>query len=141
MKQRRDLMMFPQEPFGEMFSGLLRPFTTTLESSLPQIKLDIAENGRAYEVTAEIPGAKKEDIDVQVDHNLVSISARTSRESEQREGDKLLRQERYFGAMSRQFSLASDIDDAHTVAKYENGVLHLTLPKKEQSPQRRIQVS
>ena len=141
MKQNRDLMMFPQEPLSEMFNGLLRPFTTSLESAMPHIKLDIAENGKAYEVTAEIPGARKEDIDVQVDHNLVSISARTSRESEQKDGNKLLRQERYYGAMSRQFSLASDIDESHAVAKYDNGVLHLTLPKTEQTPQRRIQIS
>lgn len=141
MKQRRDLMLFPQEPFGEMFSGLLRPFSSSLEPSVSQIKLDIAENPEAYVVKAEIPGVKKEDIEVQVDHNMVSISAHVSRESEQKQGDKILRQERYYGAMSRQFSLAHDVDETRTVAKYDAGVLQLTLPKKEQSPQRRVQIT
>jgi HSP20 family protein len=94
----------------------------------PRIKMDVSESDDAYSVKAEIPGVKKEDISVDVDGNVVSISAELKRESEQKSG-KSLRTERYYGAQSRSFSLAHDIDSAKVDAKYADGILSLTLPK------------
>ncbi|HEY0586647.1 MAG TPA: Hsp20/alpha crystallin family protein [Pseudoduganella sp.] len=95
----------------------------------PRIKMDVAEGDTAYTVKAEIPGVKKEDIHVDVEGNGVTISAELKRESEQKEG-KTLRSERYYGQQTRSFTLSSDIDDAKVEAKYADGVLVLTLPKK-----------
>ncbi len=95
----------------------------------PRIKMDVSEADTAYTVKAEIPGVKKEDIDVDVEGNVVTITAELKRETEQKEG-KSLRSERYFGQQTRSFTLSSDIDDAKVEAKYTDGVLVLTLPKK-----------
>lgn len=94
------------------------------------IKLDVSENEQAYSVKAEIPGMKKEDIKVDVDHNRVSITAETRRESEQKDGSKVVRSERYVGQQYRSFTLEHELDDAKASAKYQDGVLELTLPKK-----------
>ena len=95
----------------------------------PRIKMDVTEGDTAYTVKAEIPGVKKEDIHVDVDGKEVTITAELKRESEQKDG-KSLRSERYYGQQTRSFALSSDIDDAKVEARYADGVLVLTLPKK-----------
>lgn len=95
-----------------------------------RMKMDVTEDDKAYTVHAEIPGVKKEDIHVSIEGNQVSISAEVKNEKEVKEGEKLLRSERYYGSVSRAFSLAQDVDEAAAQAKYANGVLELTLPKK-----------
>ena len=95
-----------------------------------QIKVDVKETGDAYTVQAEIPGVPKEDIQVAVDGNVVSLRAEIKQQDSTGQDEKTLRSERYFGAVSRSFQLASDIDQAQAKAKYDNGVLTLTLPKK-----------
>lgn len=96
----------------------------------PRIKMDISETEDTYNIKAEIPGAKKEDVKVSVEGNQVSISAETQRESEEKKGEVVVRRERYVGRQSRSFTLACEIDDASAVAKYQDGVLELSLPKK-----------
>jgi len=83
-----------------------------------------------YKVHAEIPGVKKEDIHVSIEGNQVSIGAEVKNEKEVKEGEKLLRSERYYGSVSRAFSLALDVEEGAAQAKYTDGVLELTLPKK-----------
>ena len=95
-----------------------------------QIKMDVTEDDKAYQVHAEIPGVKKEDIHVQIDGNQVTISAEVKNEKEVKEGEKLLRSERYYGSVSRAFSLGQEVDESTAQAKYNDGVLELTLPKK-----------
>lgn len=120
------------DPFGDiddLFKGfMLRP--VRLDQQLPQIKVDVTENNGAYVVRADIPGVKKEDISVDVDGNMVSISAEVRKEKEEKQGARVIRSERYVGSMSRSFSLAHDVDDKAAQAKYTDGVLELTLPKK-----------
>jgi HSP20 family protein len=74
---------------------------------------------------------KKEDIQVSIDGNRVSISAETKTEKEEKKGEKVLRSERYYGNVARSFTLANDVDETKAKAKYTDGVLELTLPKKE----------
>ncbi len=128
------------DPFGDlddMFKGfMLRP--VRVEQQVPQIRMDVKENNGAYVVRAEIPGVKKEDIKVDVDGNMVSISAETKEEKEQKEGGRVIRSERYYGSMSRSFSLGQDVDEKTAKAKYTDGVLELTLPKKLGSHQGKI---
>lgn len=120
------------DPFGDlddMFKGLmLRP--VRFEQQVPQIKIDVKENDGAYVIRADIPGVKKEDIKVDVDGNVISISAEVKEEKEQKEGGRVIRSERYYGSMSRSFSLGQDVDEKTAKAKYTDGVLELTLPKK-----------
>ena len=130
------------DPFGDlddMFKGLmLRP--VRFEQQVPQIKIDVKENNGAYVVRADIPGVKKEDIKVDVDGNLISISAEVKEEKEQKEGGRVIRSERYYGSMSRSFSLGQDVDEKTAKAKYTDGVLELTLPKKTGSSPGKIVV-
>ena len=92
--------------------------------------MDVSEDDKAYHVHAEIPGVKREDIQVNIEGNQVSISAEVKNEKDVKEGEKLLHSERYYGSVSRAFSLAQDVDEGAAQAKYRDGVLELTLPKK-----------
>lgn len=118
--------------FPELFRGFLQPGAERgrERDTAIDIRVDVKENPDAYVVHAEIPGVAKEDIHVQVDGNRVSIQAEVKRESEQKDGEKVLRSERYYGAMSRSFQLGSELDESQASAKYDAGVLTLTLPKK-----------
>lgn len=95
-----------------------------------QIKVDVKEDDQAYTVHAEVPGVAKEDIHVALDGNLVTLRAEVKQQDQQTKEEKVLRSERYFGAVSRTFQLPMDIDQSRSKAKYDNGVLTLTLPKK-----------
>jgi len=95
-----------------------------------QIKVDVKESPEAYTVQAEIPGVPKEEINVSVDGNLVTLQAQVKQQDSTGENDTVLRSERYFGEVSRSFQLPMDIDQAQAKAKFENGLLTLTLPKK-----------
>ncbi|MTV36341.1 Hsp20/alpha crystallin family protein [Duganella radicis] len=106
----------------------------------PRIKIDVTEGDTTYSVKAEIPGVKKEDIKVDVQGNEVSISAELKHESEEKLG-KQLRSECFRGAQRRSFTLAHDIDDANVVARYADGVLSLTLPKKAGKAGRQIAIN
>jgi HSP20 family protein len=96
----------------------------------PQIKMDIQEDKDAYFVKAEIPGVRKEDIHIMVENNTVTIEATVERKEETGEGKTMLCTELYQGKVTRTFTLATDVDDTHAEAKYENGMLEIKLPKK-----------
>ncbi len=131
------------EPFyniDDWFKGFgMRPFSMDMESA-PQIKIDVTENDTAYNVRAEIPGMKKEDVKVQVEGNRVSISCETKQEKEEKEGERVIYRECHQGSSYRTFTLGSEVDDTKAEAKYENGTLELTLPKKEGKTAKRIEV-
>ena len=117
--------------FDDFFKGfVVRPMRGEGAPKLSDIKIDVSENDKGYIVKADIPGVKKEDIQVSIDGNMVSISAEVKQESEQKEGDKVIHSERYYGRVSRSFSLGSELDEAASEAKYTDGVLELTLAKK-----------
>ena len=119
------------DPFREMegfgFPSLRRLFREM--PAEPTIKLDLTEDDKAYKVKAELPGVKKDDIDVEVEGNQVSIAAEVKRESEQKEGEKVVHSERYYGKQFRSFTLPRDIAAGKVEAKFADGVLELTLPK------------
>jgi HSP20 family protein len=132
------------EPFmdmGDFFKGFpLRPFMRDFEYE-PQIKIDVSEADSSYMVKAEIPGVNKDDIHVSVDGSMVSITAEVKREKEEKKDEKVIRSERYFGKVSRSFTLASEVDADKVQAKYSNGVLEVTLPKKGNGKKKEIAVS
>ena len=130
------------DPFDDLFRGFfVRPVEYNgAQSQPPSIKMDVKEQDSNYLVHAELPGVKKEDIHVVVEGNQVSISAETRQETEVKEGDRILRSERYFGKVSRSFQLEHDIDDSKAAAKFNDGVLELTLPKRTSSPNKRLNI-
>jgi HSP20 family protein len=110
------------------------------QATAPTIKMDVKEEGENYLVHAELPGVKKEDIHVVVDGNQVSISAEVKQEKEVKEGERILRSERYFGKVSRSFQLGQEIDDSKASARFNEGVLELTLPKRVALPNKRLAI-
>jgi len=123
------------DPFGDLVDDFLRGFVVRplgFEGEVPvgRRKVDVAEQNGDYREVAELPGVKKEDIKVNIDGDEVSITAETRLSKEAKDGGRLLHSERYVGKVSRAFRLAQEIDEARASAKYSDGVLELTLPKK-----------
>jgi HSP20 family protein len=106
-----------------------------------RMKIDVSKADDTYTVKADVPGVKKDDIQVAVDGNEVTISGEIKQETEETKGEEVLRSERYYGKISRSFTLPHDVDEAKVVAKYADGVLKLTLPMKAASKTRKITVS
>ena len=127
------------EVFPEIFRGLLQQ-PARAQTDVAEIRIEVQENVQQYQVQAELAGVKKEDITVQVDGNRVSITAETRREAQPREGERLLRSERFYGAMARQFTLGTEIDESAVQARFENGLLMLSLPKKQPPAARRVTI-
>ena len=122
------------DPWDDLFRGFfVKPVEMPPGMSVlnpQQIRMDVKEEKDAYRVHAEMPGVKKEDIHVTVDGNEVSISAEVKQQKEVKEGERVLRSERYFGQVSRVFQLGHEVDEARANASFTDGVLELTLPKK-----------
>ena len=118
------------DQFDNLVRNIFRPIAVTTRDVVAPIRMDVSEKENAYIVHADMPGLKKEDIKIEIDGNEVSISAETKNEKDLKDGDRVLRSERYYGKVSRSFSLAQEVDEVAASAKYENGVLELALPKK-----------
>ena len=104
------------------------------------IKVDVKEDDKSYTVHADIPGVKKEDIQVAIDGPQVTLSAEVKREKEIGEGERVQHTERVFGKVSRSFSLPQELDEAKAEAKFRDGVLELTLPKKAAAARKQIEI-
>ena len=133
------------DPFDTAFDDLMRGFFVRpmqLFDSAPaaQMHVDVAEDDKAYTVRAELPGVKKDDINVNIDGNNVEISAEVKNEKEVKESTRVLRSERYYGKVYRAFTLGHEIDESATQAKYTDGILELKLPKKAAPASKRITV-
>ena len=105
-----------------------------------KIKVDVKETEKHYTVLAEVPGVSKEDIHVSLDGNIVTLRAEVKQLDAQTQDEKVLRSERYYGAVARSFQLPQDIDQSAAKARYDNGVLTLTLPKKQASGSQRLTI-
>lgn len=127
---------------GDLFKGFfVRPMAYTGEMpEMQSMRMDMKEGDKDYTVHAELPGVKKEDIHVTIDGNTVSVSAEVKKQTEEKEGDKVLRSERYFGKVFRSFHLGQEVDEAGAKAKFDNGVLELVLPKKAPVATRKLAI-
>ena len=129
------------EIFKDVNPGFyVRPLHGDPLPSPSQMKVDVKETDSGYTVQAEVPGVPKEDIHVSVEGNVVSLRAEVRQLDQQVEGEKVLRSERYFGQVARSFQLPADIDAERAKAKYDNGVLTLTLPKKQGGNAQRVAI-
>ena len=131
--------------FDDFFKDLapgfyIKPLHGDPLPSPTQIKVDVKETDQGYSVLAEVPGVAKEDIHVFIDGNVVTLSAEVKQSDAQASNEKLLRSERYYGAVSRSFQLPADIDQDTAKARYDNGVLTLTLPKKKSGASQRLTI-
>lgn len=135
----RDL--FAADPFDDAFRYFLRPWVSRGGAQAPDIKVDLTESNGDYKVKAEIPGVRKEEIQIDIDDNKVSISAEVKKASEEKKDDRVIRSERQYGFSSRSLWLDSPVDPSKASAKYENGVLELTLPKRVTSFAKRLTIT
>lgn len=130
-----------RDPFGLMdslFSDWLaaRPASTLVSNA----RIEVSENNTGYEVRAELPGATKDDISVEIEGVRVSIAAKINTQTEKKEGEKVLYSERTHESYARSFELPQAVDSETAAAKFENGVLTLTLPKKNAPQSRKLAV-
>jgi len=135
-----------EDAFENMYRGVpvwLPKLETRLETRAPaptQFRMDITENDQEYQVLAELPGVKKEEISVTINGNEVAVSAEVKHEKDVENGETVLRAERYYGKIQRAFALGQEVDEATAQAKYNDGVLELTLPKKIVAAAKRLEV-
>lgn len=131
------------DPFSlnldDFFKGTFPRPRFELEQEV-QMKMNVTRTDGAYKVDAEMPGVKKEDIHVSVDGSFVTITGEVKKEKEEKKGDQVVRSERYFGKIERSFSLPQEVDEEHVDAKYSDGVLKLTLPLREKSKAKAIEI-
>ncbi|HEX5959884.1 MAG TPA: Hsp20/alpha crystallin family protein [Rhodanobacteraceae bacterium] len=126
-----------------LFDDLFRNFALSPlwrePGSAPDVCLDVTEDDKAFHVRAEIPGVNKDDIDVSVEGNQVAITAELKQE-EKKKDEREIFVERRYGKAYRAFMLPGDVDGERTEARYDKGVLMLTLPKKGNGGAKRIAV-
>ena len=133
-------------PLEDAFENVLRGVPVWLpnpETRAPvptQFRMDVTENDREYRVLAELPGVKKEEISITINGNEVAVSAEVKHEKLVKNGDTVLCAERFYGAIKREFSLGQEVDEASAQAKYADGVLELTLPKKAAAAAKKLAV-
>ena len=134
------------DPFNELVDDLFKGFLVRpmgyepREAVAPRLKVDVAEKNGAYLVVAEIPGVRKEDIQVSVDGAQVTLSAEVKREREAGPDERVLHVERAYGKATRSFTLPQELDEAKVEARYRDGVLELTLPKKAAAARKQIAI-
>ena len=140
-----------EDAFENMFRGVpvwlpnpeTRAWLPNLETRAPaptQFRMDVTENDKEYQVLAEMPGVRKEEISVTINGNEVTVSAEVKHEKDIKNGETVIRAERYYGKIQRAFALSQEVDEATAQAKYNDGVLELTLPKKTVAAAKRLAV-
>ena len=122
------------DPFYDLADDLFKGVAT------PRLKVDVAEKNGAYTVTAELPGVKKDDIQITIDGPQVTLAAEVKREKEAADGERVLHTERLFGRVTRSFTLPQEVDEGKVEAKFRDGVLELTLPKKAAAQRKQITI-
>ncbi|MFD0737876.1 Hsp20/alpha crystallin family protein [Lysobacter koreensis] len=137
---RQVSLLDPLVDLDDLFRGLgARSLSRGYEKTL-EMHMDVHEDDKAYRINVDVPGVKKEDIDVSVEGNQVTITAEVKRE-QSRDKEKEVHSERFYGKASRSFSLPSDVDSGKSEARYDGGVLSLTLPKKGNSESRHLSIN
>jgi HSP20 family protein len=114
-------------------------------SPIVDVRTEVREDATGFTLLADLPGVKKEDIQVSIDANVVTLRAELKREASVENGGegvkfRVLRSERQYGVISRSYALPNDVDEANARAKFENGVLTLSLPKKTAAKTRQLTV-
>ena len=134
------------DPFNDLVDDLFRGFLVRPVAyegrgdALARMKVEVAEKNGGYKVTAELPGVRKEDIQVSVDGPQVTLAAELKQEKEAPQDERVLHTERTFGKLTRSFTLPQEVDEAKVEARFRDGVLELTLPKKAAAQRKQITI-
>lgn len=132
------------EPFSADVDDLFKGFFLTPMSvnsmTTGQFPVDVTEDENDYKVRAEIPGFKKDEIQVSVNGDQISITAETKKEKEEKKAGQVVLKECYYGKQYRAFTLPKTVDESKTSAKYEDGVLTLVLPKKSNGSSQKVTI-
>jgi HSP20 family molecular chaperone IbpA len=130
--------IFGESLFDDFFDGFTRPARSVARYSSPTtsvMKTDIKETEGGFELDIDLPGYKKEDVKAQLKDGYMTITAETSQNNDEKDDDgKYIRRERYFGTCSRSFYVGENITEEDIKAKFENGILKISVPKKEAQP-------
>ena len=131
------------DDFDRAFEGFFRPMRwveeATSENFVPA--MDIKERENEYVVRTDLPGVRKEDINVTLENGLLTITAERKTEEESKEGERELRRECRYGRYTRSLRLGTQINEKGVKASYRDGVLELALPKAEEVKPRKIDVN
>jgi len=129
------------DTLDDLFRGFfVRPVSFEGEHNAVPFRVEITEKDNAYVLRGDLPGVKKDDIDVSVDGDTVAITAEVKTEKDVKDGERVLRSERYYGKLYRAFTLGQAVEENSVQAKYADGVLELTLPKKAAVQAKRITI-
>jgi HSP20 family molecular chaperone IbpA len=130
--------IFGENLFDDFFDGFTRPAHSVARYSSPTtsvMKTDIKETENGFELDIDLPGYKKEDVKAQLKDGYMTITAETSQNNDQKDDNgKYIRRERYYGTCSRSFYVGENITEEDIKAKFENGILKISVPKKEAQP-------
>lgn len=128
--------------FEEMFAPFVHGAALSQwpSESTASPRLNISETDKTFEVQAELPGVKKEDVKIAVEHQRVTIEGESRREQQPRKGEHSVYSERRASKFMRSFMLPVEVDEAGAEAHMENGILTLTLPKRQASEATRIAI-
>ena len=127
--------------FGDLVDDLFKGFfVRPVAYEGRGMRVDVAEKNGAYTVVADLPGVKKEDIHVTIDGSQITLVAEVKREKEVSQDERVLHTERSFGKVSRSFTLPQEVDEAKAEAKFRDGVLELTLPKKAAAASKQVTI-
>lgn len=131
------------DDFDNMLEGFFRPMRWAQEEASQGLipRLDVVERDQEFVVKAEMPGINKEDIDISLENGVLTITAESKSETEEKEGDRVIRQERRYGKYVRSLRLGKEVDDKQVKASYKDGILELTLPKAEEVKPKKINVN
>ena len=133
--------LFEEKGLDDFFEGFFRP-VRHMEAEVGDMMplMDVSETDDAFLVKAEMPGIKKDDIDVTIEDGVLTISGETKEETEEKKEGKVIRQERRYGKYVRSMSVGNNVDGEHIKAHYGDGVLELTLPKVAVEETKKIKV-
>jgi HSP20 family protein len=128
------------DPFDNFFEGFFRPVRRGGETEAVTPAVDVVERAGEFVVKADLPGIKKDDIHITLQDSVLTISAESKKETEEKQGDRIIRRERRYGKFLRSMQLGQDIDESKVNASFDNGVLELTLPKKGEVQPKKVTV-
>lgn len=129
--------IFGEDLFDNFFEDFTRPARTAARYNTPAavMRTDVKETETGYELHVDLPGYKKENVQVELRDGCLTVTAKTAENRDEKdENGKYIRRERYSGTCSRAFYVGEDIEQNEIRAKFEDGILKLSVPKKEAKP-------
>jgi HSP20 family protein len=140
VRRRNELMPWFDDMFSDFWARSLPAMRYGETALAGRALMDVVDKGASFEIKVDMPGVKKDDINVTVDGNRIMISAETKTEREEKEGDRVLMTERYAASYARTFELPAEVTEEGAEARYEDGVLTLTLMKRAPQASKRLEV-